>query len=216
MAVVPLSDASRTPEGPPVATILIVAVNAVCFVLELALGDQFVMRWSVIPAQIVAGHHWVTLLSAMFMHASWLHIIGNMVFLWAFGPAIEDTMGVVRYLIFYLLGGLVSMLAQIAATPHSTIPCLGASGAIAAVMGVFLVTYPSDRIKSILLIGWYARITLIPAVVLIGIWFALQLVDLGTVAASNSGGVAYLAHVGGVIFGAVFGRLFEKPRQIFR
>ena len=76
-------------------TILIVAANAVCFVLELALGDQFVMRWSVIPAQIVAGHHWITLLSAMFMHASWLHIIGNMVFLWAFGPAIEDTMGVV-------------------------------------------------------------------------------------------------------------------------
>jgi membrane associated rhomboid family serine protease len=216
VAVVPLSDSSRTPARPPLVTILIIGANAVCFVLELALGEQFVTRWSVIPAQVAAGHRWITLLSAMFMHASWSHIIGNMIFLWAFGPAIEDAMGSVRYLVFYMLGGLVAMVAQVITISQSTVPCLGASGAIAAVMGVFLVTYPTDRIKSILLIGFYARITLIPAAALIAIWFALQLVELGTVTASNTGGVAYLAHIGGVVFGAVFGRLFEKPRRIFQ
>jgi membrane associated rhomboid family serine protease len=116
----------------------------------------------------------------------------------------------VRYLIFYLAGGLVAMLAQVAADPHSTVPNLGASGAIAAVMGAFLVTYPRDRIKSILFIFVFGRITYIPAILLIGFWFLSQLVHAGSVAQVQTGGVAYLAHVGGFIFGVVFGRLFER------
>ena len=100
-----------------------------------------------VPAQIASGHHWITVVTAMFMHASWSHIIGNMIFLWAFAPEIEDAMGRGRYLVFYLVGGLVAMLAQVVADPHSTVPNLGASGAIAAVMGAFLVTYPRDRIR---------------------------------------------------------------------
>jgi membrane associated rhomboid family serine protease len=172
------------------------------------------MQWSAVPAQITSGHNLITILTAMFMHGSWSHIIGNMIFLWAFAPEIEDAMGPVRFTIFYLAGGIVSMLAQIAPDPHSTVPTLGASGAIAAVMGAFIVTYPRDEIKSVLFIFIFARVTFIPAAVLIGFWFLTQLVHAGSVAQVQTGGVAYLAHVGGFIFGAVFGRAFEARRQL--
>ncbi|HVO23588.1 MAG TPA: rhomboid family intramembrane serine protease, partial [Candidatus Margulisiibacteriota bacterium] len=150
---------------------------------------------------------------SMFMHASWSHILGNMVFLWAFGPEIEDTMNPWRYAAFYLAGGVVAMLAQVAAAPDSTVPCLGASGAIAAVMGAFLITYPRDKIRTLLVIGWFIRVTFIPAALLIGFWFVVQLLSFGAVANVQSGGVAYLAHIGGMIFGAVTVRLFEDPRR---
>lgn len=212
--LIPLRDASRRPVHMPVVTTLIILVNVFVFVLELVYGDPFVLRWSAVPADVVSGHHWVTILTAMFMHGSWMHIIGNMVFLWAFGPEIEDAMGPVRYLVFYVVGGIVAMVAQIAASPHSTVPNLGASGAIAAVMGVFVVTYPRDRIKSILIIFVFIKITFIPASLLIGFWFLTQLFNAGAVANVQTGGVAYLAHIGGFIFGAVLGRLFEDPRRI--
>jgi len=212
--LIPLSDASRRPSRIPVVTIFIVLVNALVFVLELMNGEAFVAQWSAIPAQITSGHRWITILTAMFMHGSWSHIIGNMIFLWAFAPEIEDAMGRGRYLVFYLLGGLVAILAQIAADPHSTVPNLGASGAIAAVMGAFMVTYPRDQIKSVLFIFVFARITFIPAALLIGLWFVSQLFHAGAVAHTQSGGVAYLAHVGGLIFGAVTARFFEDPRRL--
>ena len=214
--LIPLSDASRRPAKLPVVTALIIAVNVFVFLLELMHGDAFVMQWSAIPAQIISGHRWITILTAMFMHGSWSHIIGNMIFLWAFGPEIEDAMGRGRYLVFYLIGGLVAMLAQIVADPHSTIPNLGASGAIAAVMGAFIVTYPRDRIKSILLIFVFVRITFIPAALLIGFWFLTQLVHAGAVAQVQSGGVAYLAHVGGFVFGAFTARLFEGSSRVIQ
>ncbi len=210
--LVPLSDASRRPTRMPVITGFIIAVNVAVFLLELTRGDAFVMQWSAIPAQITSGHHWITILTAMFMHGSWSHIIGNMIFLWAFAPEIEDAMGAVRYLVFYLAGGLVAMLAQVAADAHSTVPNLGASGAIAAVMGAFIVTYPRDRIKSVLFIFVFFKVTYIPAALLIGFWFLSQLVHAGAVAQTQTGGVAYLAHVGGFIFGAVFGRWFETSQ----
>jgi len=197
----------------PVVTAIIIVVNVFVFLLELMRGDAFVIQWSAIPAQIISGHHWVAILTAMFMHGSWSHIIGNMVFLWAFGPEIEDAMGRGRYLIFYLLGGLIAMLAQVVASPHSTVPNLGASGAIAAVMGAFVVTYPRDRIKAVLFIFIFARITFIPAALLIGVWFLMQLVHAGAIAQVQTGGVAYLAHVGGFIFGAVAAHFFENSRR---
>ncbi len=212
--MVPLGDASRRPARVPLVTAVIILVNAWVFVLELMRGDAFVTQWSAVPAQIVSGHHWITILTAMFMHGSWSHIIGNMVFLWAFAPEIEDAMGRGRYLVFYLLGGLVAMLAQVLADPHSTVPNLGASGAIAAVMGAFLVTYPRDRVRSVLFIFVFFRITFIPAALLIGFWFLTQLFSAGAVAQAQTGGVAYLAHIGGFIFGAVTARLFEDPRRI--
>ena len=210
--LIPLSDASRRPVRMPVVTGCIIAVNVAVFLLELTRGDAFVVQWSVIPAQITSGHQWITILTAMFMHGSWSHIIGNMIFLWAFAPEIEDAMGRVRYLVFYLAGGLVAMLAQVAADPHSTVPNLGASGAIAAVMGAFIVTYPRDQIKSVLFIFVFFKVTYIPAALLIGFWFLSQLFHAGSVAQTQTGGVAYLAHVGGFIFGAVFGRWFESPQ----
>jgi membrane associated rhomboid family serine protease len=212
--LIPLSDASRRPVRLPVVTAFIIVANVFVFLFELMRGDAFVMQWSAIPAQIISGHHWITILTAMFMHGSWSHIIGNMIFLWAFGPEIEDAMGRGRYLIFYLVGGLVAMLAQILADPHSAVPNLGASGAIAAVMGGFIVTYPRDRIKAVLFIFVFVRITLIPAALLIGFWFLTQLVHAGAVAQVQTGGVAYLAHVGGFVFGAVTARLFEGSSRI--
>lgn len=212
--LVPLSDVSRRPTRFPVATTLIIVVNVIVFIAELLRGDVFVAAWSVVPADVVAGHHWITILTAMFLHGSWSHIIGNMIFFWAFGPEIEDAMGSVRYSIFYLVGGFIAMLVQIAASPHSTIPNLGASGAIAAVMGAFLVTYPRDRIKSLLVIFIFIRITFIPAALLIGVWFLIQLFNAGSVANVQTGGVAYLAHVGGFAFGAVTARFIEDPRRI--
>ena len=214
--LIPLSDASRRPVRTPVCTALIIVVNILVFLLELARGEGFVARWSLVPAQITSGHQWITILTAMFMHGSWSHIIGNMVFLWAFEPEIEDAMGRGRYLVFYLLGGLAAMLAQVAADPHSTVPNLGASGAIAAVMGAFIVSYPRDRIKSLLLIVIFVKVTYIPAVLLIGFWFLIQLVHAGAVAKVQTGGVAYLAHVGGLIFGAITARWFEQQRPAFQ
>jgi len=212
--MIPLRDESRRPERFPIVTASLIAANAVVFIFELMGGETFVTRWSVVPAGIVAGHHWITMLTALFMHASWSHILGNMVFLWAFGPEIEDAMTPSRYAMFYLLGGVVAMLAQIAASPTSTVPCLGASGAIAAVMGAFLVTFPHDNIRTLLVFGWFVRITAVPAVILIGLWFVVQLLSLGMVADVQSGGVAYMAHIAGMIFGAVTARPFESRGKL--
>jgi membrane associated rhomboid family serine protease len=186
-------------------------VNVLVFLLELAGGEAFVTQWSVIPADVSAGRHWITILTSMFMHAGWMHIIGNMVFLWAFGPEIEEAMDRPRYLLFYLLSGVVASLAQVAAMPASTVPNLGASGAIAGVMGAFLITYPRDQIRTLILFGWFVRITLIPAALLIGLWFVVQFFsEVGAVASIKTGGVAYMAHIGGFIFGAITARPFER------
>ena len=174
-----------------------------------------ITRWSLVPADIVAGRNWVTILTSMFMHAGWEHIIGNMLFLWVFGPAIEDVIGPFRYLVFYLLGGLAATFAQVVIDPTSTIPNLGASGAIATVMGVFLITYPRDQIKTVLFLGWFASVRFIPALFLVGFWFLTQLFnEVGAVAQIDTGGVAYMAHIGGFLFGMVAGRLFEIPDRI--
>jgi membrane associated rhomboid family serine protease len=194
-------------------TAAVIGVNALVFLLELSGGDAFVNRWATVPTEIVAGRHIETLLSSMFLHASWSHIVGNMIFLWAFGPEIEDAMGRIRYLVFYLAGGLVAMLAQVAADPSSTLPGVGASGAIAAVMGAFLVTYPNDRIRTVLFFGFFARVSFIPAVLLIGFWLLTQLLSVGAVAQVQEGGVAYMAHLGGALFGVLTGRLLERPKR---
>ena len=211
--VIPLSDASRRPARFPVVTLSIIVINVLVFIEELIRGDAFVLKWAAVPANIVSGHHWITLLTAMFLHGSWSHIIGNMIFLWAFGPEIEDAMNPLRYSAFYLIGGVVAMLAQVAVSPASTVPSLGASGAIAAVMGAFLVTYPRDEIRSLLWIFVFVRVTMIPAALLIGVWFVIQLFSFGTVANVQTGGVAYMAHIGGIIFGVVFGRLFVTRQR---
>jgi len=212
--MIPLGDVSRRPTDFPIITLSLIIINVIVFILELTNGDAFVTKWSLVPADVSAGHHLITILTAMFMHASWSHIIGNMVFLWAFGPEIEDAMGPWRYSVFYLVGGVVAMLAQVAFDPHSTVPNLGASGAIAAVMGGFLVTYPRDQIRTLLFLFVFVRMTYISAALLIAVWFVLQLLSIGSITTAQAGGVAYLAHVGGFIFGAVAARLFEDPQRI--
>ena len=211
--LIPLTDASRRPVHFPIVTVCVIVLNLLVFGLELKGGDAFVLQWAATPANITAGHHWITILTAMFLHGSWSHILGNMVFLWAFGPEMEDAMNPWRYLTFYLAGGLVATLAQIALSPSSTVPNLGASGAIAAVMGGFLVTYPADQIRVLLIILVFVRIKLVPAALLIGVWFLIQLFNVGSVATVQTGGVAYAAHVGGAIFGMIFARRFADPRR---
>ena len=213
--LIPLGDVSRRTRRFATVTLLIIVANAYVFLCELAEGNAFVRHWAVIPARIVHGQHWITLVTGTFLHAGWLHIAGNMVFLWAFGPAIEDAMGRARFLVFYLAGGVVAMLAQVAGSPASHVPCLGASGAIAAVMGAFIVMFPHDRIRSLIWIFIFIRITFIPAALLIGVWFLIQLLNVvGPWATVQGGGVAYLAHVGGFLFGVVTARLWKRKAAI--
>jgi membrane associated rhomboid family serine protease len=212
---VPLGDASRRPRQFAAVTIAIILVNVWVFFKELERGNRFVYLWSAIPVRIVHGHSWITLLTSMFMHGSWMHIIGNMVYLWAFGREIEDAMGSLKFAVFYLSGGIVAMMAQILGDPLSRIPSLGASGAIAAVMGAFIITFPRDRIRTLLFFFIIIiRIAYIPAVFLIGFWFLMQVLNVGSVADVRTGGVAYLAHIGGFLYGVVVARLFIDPRRI--
>jgi len=212
--MIPLGDESRRPVHFPVVTMLIIGLNALVFVLELLGGEAFIMRWSMVPANVVAGRDWITILSSMFLHEGWAHILGNMLFLWVFGPEIEDVMGPGRYVLFYLLGGLAAAAAQTVIDPGSTVPTLGASGAIATVMGAFLITYPRDRIRTVLFFGWFARVTFLPAILLVGLWFLTQVFSqVGALADVQSGGVAYMAHIGGFLFGMLFARLFETRQR---
>lgn len=195
-------------------TVTIIAINVWVFFKELMYGDRFVYHWSAIPVRIVHGNHWITLVTSMFMHGGWLHIIGNMTYLWAFGREIEDAMGSAKFAVFYLVGGVVAMSAQILGDPLSRIPSLGASGAIAAVMGAFIITFPRDQIRTFLFFIIFFRVTFIPAVFVIGFWFLMQVLNLGSVAHVKTGGVAYLAHVGGFLFGVATARLFVDPSRI--
>jgi membrane associated rhomboid family serine protease len=202
--LIPLGDASRRPRTFAYVTTLIIVINVYVFLQELTYGNAFVWTWSAVPIRIIHGHRIITLLTSMFMHAGWMHIIGNMIYLWAFGREIEDAMGPVRYLLFYIVGGIFAMSAQI----------LGASGAIAAVMGAFIVTFPRDRIRTVLFFFIFFRVAFIPAAFLIGFWFLIQLFNFGAVAQVRTGGVAYLAHIGGFLFGVITGRLLADPRRI--
>ena len=214
--LIPLGDASRRRAHFPIATVLLIAINLFVWLLELQGGDSFVYRWAAVPAYIHSGNALITLLTSMFLHGSWSHILGNMVFLWAFGPSMEDAMNPFSFTVFYLLGGLIAMLAQVVASPGSYVPTLGASGAIAAVMGAFLLTYPRDRIRSLLFFFFFFRITFIPAVLLIGFWFLIQLFNVGSIASSvQHGGVAYMAHVAGFLYGAATVRLFRRKQPTF-
>lgn len=204
----PLGSVSRSITGIPFVTVLMILINAAVFYMEMQQGEPFIDRWSAVPAAIMAGREVETVITSAFLHAGWVHILGNMVFLWAFAPAMEDAMGSVKFLIFYLLGAVAAAAAHIYGDPNSAIPIVGASGAVAAVMGAFLVTYPRDSIRTLVLTP-VARVIQIPAIVLIGLWIVTQVVSVTTEPQqANAGGVAYLAHIGGAAFGIITGRLF--------
>jgi membrane associated rhomboid family serine protease len=209
--VIPLRDVvpSRTT---PYITITIIALNALAWLFELSLPhdvlNEFIGVYGVVPAAFRAP----TLITSMFLHGSWSHVLGNMWYLWIFGDNVEDRVGHGRFIVFYLLCGTTAALGQIAVGPHSTLPTIGASGAIAGVMGAYFVLYPRSRVLT--LIPWiFLQIVELPAIVLLGFWFVMQLFSAGTIAMTTSssvGGVAFAAHVVGFLagMGGVF--LFKK------
>ena len=210
MPVIPLADETRQSVRFPLVTVTLVVVNIIVFIWEIGASDAAILRYAVVPANLLQGRGGLTPLTAMFLHAGFMHIIGNMVFLSAFAPAVEGAMGRVRFLVFYLLGGLAETAAQVAVAPASTVPQLGASGAIAAVMGAVLVTFPRDKIKVLWFLGIFVNVAYVPAFVLVGVWLLSQLLNqTAAVVHANSGGVAYMAHLGGAFFGILTARLFE-------
>lgn len=232
---IPIGDDNSRRRKFPFFVWLIFAANAVVWFMELSLGDRFVMAYSAIPYEltkfddlvtpvkiniggesVVLEHTpgpspiYLTLLTAMFMHGSWMHIIGNMMYLLIFADQIEDELGHFRFLIFYLACGLAAGLAHIAADPQSVIPSLGASGAIAGVLGAYLVRHPMNPVKVL----FYGGITYIPAFVVLGFWVVLQVFGQFEAVAGAHSEVAYMAHIGGFIAGVALIRFFMPKRKV--
>jgi membrane associated rhomboid family serine protease len=203
VAVIPEKDVSRSLSTFPVTVSVIIALNVVMFIVELIGGDSFVERYALKPNEVAHGHHLETLFTSMFMHASLLHIAGNMLFLWVFGSVLESNYLVgLRFAPFYLLCGLAAAGAQIAVDTSSTEPMLGASGAIAGVMAGFLVVFPNDEIQSLVIFGIFFRHVRITAIVFIVIWFLIQVFSgVGSISGADDSGVAYFAHIGGFVAG---------------
>jgi membrane associated rhomboid family serine protease len=208
--MIPLRD-ENPPLTTPVVTRGLILLNLLVFVFELALGPErgaFVVDWAVIPARVVAvlsGHEPVaalgTLLTSMFLHAGWLHLIGNMWYLWIFGDNVEDRFGHVRFLAFYLAGGVTSAAMHVAIYPGSPIPTVGASGAIAAVLGAYAVLYPRARVVTLVPIVFFLQIVSLPALLVLGLWFVFQFFSGAFALGGAGGGVAWWAHVWGFLFG---------------
>jgi membrane associated rhomboid family serine protease len=208
----PQRDESRQLSRFPIALVLIIFANVIVFVIELTMGESFVLRYSLKPGEIARGEHLETLFTSMFMHASFVHIFGNMIYLWVFGDELEaNYLGPIRFVFFYLVCGVAASFLQIAVNPASTVPSLGASGAIAGVLGAFLLVFPRDRILVYIFPFWHARIT---AVLLIGFWIVMQLLSgFGSIASTTQDGVAYFAHIGGFIAGLVLIKIFGAGRR---
>ncbi len=231
----PLGDDNTARRITPHLVWLVVIINAVVWIMQLTLGDSFTYGFSTIPYEITNGVDLVraqivdiggrgieipqapgpvpiqlTILSSMFMHASWMHIIGNMLYLWIFGDQIEDLLGHARFVVFYLLCGVAASLAHISVGPASVIPSLGASGGSAGVLGAYLVKYPKNKVR--VLVG--RSLVYMPAFVVLGFWIVLQLISqVQVTAGGEGGGVAYMAHIGGFFAGVVLVFLLGIGRQ---
>jgi membrane associated rhomboid family serine protease len=213
--MIPLRDVipSRTT---PYITITIIALNAVAWLYELALPREtlplFLQIYGVVPADFSVA----SLITSMFLHGSWMHIIGNMLYLWIFGDNIEDQLGHGRFIVFYLISGIAAALGQVAMDPYSTLPTIGASGAVAGVMGAYIVLYPHSRVLTLIPLWFYFEIIEIPAIFLLGVWFLIQLFSAGAIAAtttSDAGGIAFMAHVAGFVVGIGGVFVFRKRRR---
>ena len=211
----PIGDDNSARRATPVITFALIAINLVVFFLELQRGNAFITEWAFIPARFTENPSGdaPTLVSAMFMHGGWMHLGGNMLYLWIFGDNVEDRFGPVRYLLFYLAAGLAATFAQYAVNPASNIPNVGASGAIAGVLGAYLLMFPKARVD--VLLG--RQVVAMPAFIVLGFWVALQLVSgvgsIADTAQTEQGGVAYMAHVGGFVAGLVLGALLGGLRR---
>jgi len=207
--MLPIGDDNSARRTAPLVTYALIALNALFFFIELSGGDAFIMKWAFVPSRFLADPvgDSPTLFTSMFMHAGWLHLGSNMLYLWIFGDNVEDRFGHVKFIIFYLLAGLAATAAQLAFSLDSNIPNLGASGAIAGVLGAYLVMFPQGRVS--VLQG--QRVIPMPALIVIGFWFVLQLFSgIGSIAnTADTGGVAYMAHIGGFIAGFVLTFVFR-------
>lgn len=215
----PVGDQDVRGSSLPIVTWLFVAINVVVFVYELTLSpsalESFFQSYGVVPAQILEGQNLFSLLSSMFIHGGWLHIIGNMVFLLVFGDNVEAVLGKIAYVLFYLAGGLAASALHIFFAAGSSQPSVGASGAIAAIMAAYAVMFPGARVRVLLLFFLFVQVTWIRAIIFMGVWFVLQflygLASLGETA--QTGGVAYWAHVGGFVLGLVAGIFYRGRAQ---
>jgi len=209
----PIGDDNSDRRTFPILNYGLIALNVLFFFVEMSGGEAFVMQWAFVPRRFLADPFAdaPTLFISMFMHAGWMHLGGNMLYLWIFGDNVEDRFGHVRYLVFYLLCGLAATAAQLFFSVGSSVPNLGASGAIAGVLGAYVLMFPQGRVRVLT----YSRIAKVPALVVIGLWFALQLFSsVGTLASSerSGGGVAYMAHVGGFVAGLALALVFRGGR----
>ena len=188
----------------PFVTIGIIVLNALAWFMELSLGPRELTRFLFVYGVVPANLHAATLVTSMFLHGSWMHILGNMWYLWIFGDNVEDMCGHGRFIVFYLLCGIAAAMGQVVMSPTSMLPTIGASGAIAGVMGAYFILYPQSRVLTLIPIIFFWDIVELPAIVLLGFWFLIQLVDAGAIAAtanSAGGGVAFAAHVVGFLVG---------------
>lgn len=192
------------------------ALNFAVFMLQMSFPTEyeqrvFVEQYGVIPMEISQGVDMETLITGIFLHGGWVHLLGNMLYLWIFGDNIEATVGSFRFVLFYLIGGILASLTQVLIEPGSVIPCIGASGAIAAVMGAYTVMFPKSRVKMILLV--FFAIFYIPAWVFLGFWFAQQAMSgIGAlnIGGETTGGIAWWAHIGGFVYGALVGVFYRR------
>ena len=217
--VLPIGDDDSQVHITPIITLALIVVNVLVFFYQLTQGniEGFFQTWSVIPVEYSRstdlapthpGPFWITTLSSMFMHGGWMHLIGNMLFLWIFGDNVEQAMGTIRFLAFYLICGVAATLAHILTGPSSQIPSLGASGAISGVLGAYIVLFPKQRVR--VLVG--RAMTEWPAIAVIGLWIVLQFVNgIGQMAqTAETGGVAYAAHLGGFVAGLALVWVFRQ------
>ncbi len=208
--MLPIGDDNSYRKTFPIITYALIALNLLVFVLELTGGDAFIYSWSFVPGrfQLNPTGEFITIFSAMFMHAGWIHLLGNMLYLWIFGDNVEDRVGRFKFLLFYLACGIAATFAQFIFSASSNIPNLGASGAIAGVLGAYLLLFPRGRVMML----FFRIITPVPAWVALGFWIVLQLISgAGSLAtASQTGGVAYMAHIGGFITGMILILPFRK------
>ena len=208
----PIGDDDSARRTVPVVTYALIALNVLVFFLELSGGDPFIERWSVVPRRLTQnpGGDFITIFTSMFMHGGWLHLAGNMLYLWIFGDNVEDRFGHAKFTLFYLLCGIGATVAQVAISAGSNVPNLGASGAIAGVLGAYLVLFPRGNVKVLMGRG----VVPMPALMVIGLWIVLQFINgVGSSTQSaETGGVAYMAHIGGFVVGLVLTFLFGGRR----
>ena len=210
----PIGDDNSANHKPALVTYGLIALNVLFFFVEMSGGEPFIQRWSVVPRRLLANpaEDFPTIFTSMFMHGGWMHLIGNMLYLWIFGDNVENRFGHLKFLLFYLLCGVAATVAQVAVTSTSNIPNLGASGAISGVLGAYILMFPKGQVKVLLGRG----IVNMPTFIVLGLYIVLQFVNgLGSITQSaETGGVAYMAHIGGFVAGLVLTFLFGGNRRV--